>query len=72
MKFLLVYDTLTVTNGHNLFKDGGAERNFFDLNHSGPKPIAELIVDSEDELIQIQNCLLPGKCTDVRMTITTY
>jgi hypothetical protein len=62
----LIYDVLTLTNGHNKSKDSGASRNYFDLLHCGPQPIEEVLVESEDELREIQESLLPTTCTDVR------
>ena len=64
----LVYDVLTLTNGHNKTIDSGAPSNFVDLLHGGggPKPIEEVLLESEDELKDIQDCKLPTKCTDVR------
>ena len=67
-KEVLVYDTIAITHGHNQIQDGGISRNYFDLLHSGPKPITEMIVDSEEEMKEIQDSLHPIKCTDVRST----
>ena len=33
--------------------------------YCGPKPIEEVLVESEDELKEIQDSQLPTKCTDV-------
>ena len=68
VKEVLVYDTLAITHGHNHIQDGGTSRNYFDLLHSGPKLITEMIVDSEEEMKEIQGSLHPIKCTDVRLT----
>ena len=68
VKEVLVYDTIAITHGHNQIQDGGTSKNYFDLLHSGPKPITEMIVDSEEEMKEIQDSLHPIKCTDVRST----
>jgi hypothetical protein len=66
VKEVLVYDTLTITYGLNQIQDGGTSRNYFDLCHSGPKLITEMIVDSEEEMKEIQDSLHPIKYTNVR------
>ena len=58
-----------VTHGHNQIRDGGTSMNYFDLLHSGPKPITEMIVDSEEEMKEIQDSLHPIKCTDESCSI---
>jgi hypothetical protein len=57
VKNSLVYDTTVYSYGHNHVRDARL-KNFLDLAHEGPFPIAETLLHNEEE---IKDCRKPAK-----------
>jgi hypothetical protein len=65
VKKSLVNNSTALSYGHNHIRDGSS-RNFLDLAHEGPIPIAETLLQNEEEVNEVKECRKPAKCCDVR------